>query len=369
MFRIFITAKALADAYLQDGSKSYEEQSEWFHILRKQREIYTIGYFIPSSDVFMEDDLSDSGIIAKMASACGINIIPADEYLEDVKKDNSRVYDYPNAAFFLDVAPEVAEEIQKEYGVIFQSSSFGIDTSVFTEECIELEFKQGNEVSGGWEELFKVQSKVPSNALCVIDRYLFCYDGQKNKFKPGLINNGLDTIFLILKNALPSHFNCTYHFTVICDKNQITYHSFQTLQDILFKYVESISKDKGYPIFAQLIAIDDTKAKNTHSLTHNRQVISNYHKMDFSNGVNAIWLQGKKKAIYTQSLQGKLLYGTGLKHLISQCPVDSITITQNTAKTILQQWMSDQNAYVEHFLYADNKGNTSIKNIENRLFL
>ena len=139
----------------------------------------------------------------------------------------------------------------------------------------------------------------------------------------------------------------------------------------MFEKVKLISEDKGYSIFAQLIAIDDTKATNTHSLTHNRQVISNYHKMDFSNGVNAIWLngKGKEKAIYTQSLQGKLLYGTGLKHLISQCPVDSITITQNTAKTILQQWMSDQNTYIGHFLYADNKGNTSIQNFENRLFL
>lgn len=372
MFRIFITAKALADIYLKEKPKSYKEQSEWFHILLKQKEIFTTGYSIPSGDIIEEDDLTDSGIIAEMASAYNIKFTPSDEYLESVLNDNTKVYDYPNAAFFLDVTQEVANDIQDKFGVICQPAN-NVDTSVFTEECIRHVFEKNRPINGGWKELLEVQSRIPSNSMCIIDRYLFTYDGSENRNKrEELIYNGLDTIMLILNYVLPEKFSQTYHLTVICDREQIKNHLvFQTLQYELFRRVNIVAKRKGYPIFTQLIAVDCKQASYSAQLTHNRQIASNYHRMAFDNGINAIrfYYGANNSAEYTQTLQGELLYGTGLRHINSECPANSIATTQKAGNYIFTRWMSQKIEDFGHFLYADNLGNTSIRNFKNRFFI
>jgi len=372
MFSIFITAKALADVYLQEKPKSYKEQSEWFHILLKQKEIFTTGYSIPSGDIIEEDDLSDSGIIAEMASAYNIKFTPSDEYLESVLNDNAKVYDYPNAAFFLDVTQEVANDIQDKFGVICQPTNH-VDTSVFTEECIRHVFEKNRPVNGGWNELLEVQSQIPSNSMCIIDRFLFVYDGSENRNKrEELIYNGLDTVMLILNYALPEKFSQTYHLTVICDKDHIKNNlDFQALQKELFKRVNIVAERKGYPIFSQLIAVDRKQAPYSDKLTHNRQIVSNYHRMGFDNGINAIRLYygANNSAEYTQTIQGELLYDTGLKKVNSECPADTIHITQKDGNYIFSRWMSQKEEDFGHFLYADNLGNTSIKNFKNMFFI
>lgn len=378
MFRIYITAKALADVCLQEQSKTYSEQSAWFHILCKQKAIYTIGYTPPITETLMEDDLSDSGIITTMFAAYNINIIPKDRYIKAVLRDYSQVYQQPNAAFILDLSPAEAKKIQEEYGIICQSTSTPIDTSVFTEECVRFEFVNHRLVSGGWKELFEVPSSIPSNSLCIIDRFLFSNDGQNNSntgYETEVIYNGLDTLHLILHNALPPKFGNTYNVTIICEKKQIKNRLiFQTLQQKIFDIVYNISKLKGYSIFSQLIAIDGDVAKYSNSLTHNRQIISNYYKISFPNGVDAILFYNgsQNKAHFTQSVQGELLYCTGLRHPNSQCPEDSIAATQLAFKRVLQRW---KEAYEpghiyepDHYFYADNWGNSSILNFQNRLF-
>lgn len=372
MFRIYITAKNLVDTYLQEGGKDYAKQSEWFHILLKQKEIFTTGYADPLGDILEEDDISDSALIAEMSAAYNIRFIPSDKYIEEVKQDHSKVYNQPNAAFFIDVDKNIADKIQNAYGVVCQSVNSEIDTSIFTDECLRYEYVKGKAVNGGWQDLFEVQSKIPSNALCIIDRNLFVYDGQNNpnkRYNSEIIYNGLDTILMILNCALPKSFNETYHITIICEKKQIKNRLiFQTLQQELFSRVAMISKLKGYPILAQLIAVDDDLAKYTHPLTHNRQIISNYHRMFFLNGINAIrFYHGSEgKAEYTQTVQGELLYGSGLKHYKSECPEDAIRPIQDAMISVLRRW---NNSFEPgHYYYADNLGNSSIKNFTNRLF-
>lgn len=369
MFSIYITAEALADACLQELSKSYSEQSEWFRILRKQEKIYTLGYTPPTADVLSEDDFSYSGIIAGMCTAYNIQFEPADKYMISIKNDHSCVYEKPNAAFFLDISEAEAQKIQEEYGVICQSTEH-IDSSIFTEECERYDFVKNLPVKGGWGELFEVQAKVPSNALCIIDRFLFAYDGQNNphkSFSEEVIYNGLDTITLVLLNALPKIFGGTYHVTIVCDSKKIQ--NRQTLQQEVMNRISLISAKKGYPILANLIAINADKAPYTNSLTHNRQIISNYHNMVFENGINAIrFYHGSEcTAEYTQPVQGQLLYGTGLKWQNSECPVRSIDVTRMKFNEILKRWLKTYEQ--EHYYYADNLGNSSIRNFKNRLFL
>lgn len=371
MFRIYITAKALAEVCLQEQSKEYKDQSAWFRILCRQDEIYTIGYTPPSTDTIGEDDLSDSAIIAGMNAAYNINFIPKDGYIRAVKREHSNVYQQPNAAFFLDISDAEAQQIQDEYGVICQSVD-NIDASVFTEECVRFEFVKNKIVKGGWSDLFEVQSNIPSNSLCIIDRFLFAYDGQNNpnaEYSDEIIYNGLDTILLILAAALPNTFKNTYHVTIVCDKKQIKNRLiFQTLQQHLWDRVSVISHKKGYPIFAQLIAIDGEVASYTHRLTHNRQIISNYHRMFFLNGINAIRLYSGSAGMaeYQQTVQGELLYGAGLRHQNSECPVQSVESTQSAFKYVLRKWRTSYEP--DHYYYADNEGNSSIRNFKNRLF-
>jgi hypothetical protein len=93
--------------------------------------------------------------------------------------------------------------------------------------------------------------------------------------------------------------------------------------------------------------------------------------MGFPNGINAIrfYYGTNNSAEYTQTLQGELLYSTGLKHVNSECPADSIRTTQKAGNYIFTRWMSQREEDFSHFLYADNHGNTSIRNFKNRLFI
>ena len=42
MFKIFITARALAETCMNEGEKERKDQSKWFRVLARQRKIYTI---------------------------------------------------------------------------------------------------------------------------------------------------------------------------------------------------------------------------------------------------------------------------------------------------------------------------------------
>ena len=360
MFSIYISASALADTYLQESDKPFTEQSDWFKILRKQTEIFTYGY-VPVDDDF-EDGFSVSDILENLGRSYGILIKPADDYISQVLDNNQKVLDHPNAAFFLDIEAEKAQDIQSQYGVICQATD-SIDSKVFTKSCIGTNLVKDQETKKGWESILKIPTELPSNSLCIVDRFLFAEDG-KNKF--GYNTIGFDNISLILYYALPNSFNDEYHITIITDRNNIKSGIiFQTMSDKLIHLVNILAEKKGYPIKLEFLAIDvNNKAtKYTQPFIHNRQIFSNYYHINFPNGVNILYFKGGKSfAKYNQFIKGTLLYNDSLDYIESDPIISVIESYRKRFKEIIIDWKAGKD--VGYYSYADNRGNLGIKNLE-----
>lgn len=366
MFSIYISASALANAYLQEGEKPYKEQSEWFRVLRKQSRIYTYGY-TPTyenqdDNIDFESGFSLSHIIEELSISYDIPIIPADDYISSLLDNNQKALEKPNAAFFLDIDSNKAENIQKKYGVICQSTG-AIDSSVFTKSCIGVNFEKDTISQKGWAEIFKVPTELPSNTLCIIDRFLFTFDGQPNK--DGSLNKlGITNIAAILEHALPISFEGIYSVLIICDKKHIkNRYIFQTMSDELFRIVYKLSDKRRYRIKLQLLAIDGDEAPYTNSITHNRLVFSNYYQIIFLNGVNILYYKGGKTfSKYNQLIRGTLMYNGDLEYIESDPPISSIETVRKLLKKQVEKWHS--HVISNHFSYADSLGNFSITNLE-----
>lgn len=358
MFSIYISASALADIYLQESDKPFKEQSDWFKILRKQTEIFTYGY-VPVDNDF-EDGFSVSDILENLGRSYDILITPADDYISQVLVDNQTVLEHPNAAYFLDVETEQAHDIQQKYGVICQATD-SIDSTIFTKSCIGVNFVKYQESEKGWEVILKIPTELPSNSLCIIDRFLFAEDG-KNQYGDNSI--GFDNLSLILYYALPSSFSAEYHITIITDRNSIKNGLiFQTLSDKLIHLVNKLSEKRGYPIKLEFLAIDVENAKYTKSFIHNRQIFANYFNIKFDNGLNILdFKNGKGIAKFNQLIKGTLLYNDSLDYIESDPAVSSIDSYRKQLKTRISKWKKD--AEESPYSYADNYGNLGIKNFD-----
>ena len=370
MFGIYITASSLANTYLQEGNKSFELQSEWYRILRKQNFIYLSEY--NSNDVEYEDEdyLNNKELIDMFSQSAGnIDIKPADDKIQQILLDHSKVLDNPNAAYFLDIDPEEAKAIQDDFGVICQSVNVPVDTSVFTMPCIPINFQKDQVSVKGWDKILQEPAKLPSNSLCIIDRYLFCYEGDTVRGdKKNTI--GFDNLQLILLFALPEHYKGIYNVTIIFDGKAIgSGYDVDTLWQELCIRVDNIAKRKGYKINLQYLAIDVDAAGYTKEMTHNRQILSTYYKIQFDNGVNILYYVDGiyAKAKFTQKIQASVTYDNCLHFEEGDPTIMAMEVQRGLIRYCISKWKeSSRNSH--HYTYRDNNGNKDIKHFNLQSF-
>ena len=371
MFKVFITAKALADTCLNEGQKDLKEQSKWFRILSRQREIYTIGYTLNDAP-YDEGDFSDEAILYRAQSSLGFVLFPEDDYVSEIPANPESVLQQPSAAFYLDISPEEASKIQEEYGVICQSTDKPFDESCLTDEYEVYDMYKGGKAIP-WSTVFESVKKIPSNSLLIIDRNLFAYDGQLNKKDGKEKADGIYNTFFIMDNALPQTFNSTYHVTVLCEqkeenKNDESIYGiehFEKVSKSLFKFVSSLKRD--YPIIVEVIAFRK-RAYYYNELTHTRQVISNYYRVTAENGLNTTIYSEDMASYYSQQLTVQRLYSTGLRRDTVSTPADTVRRMHEDYNKFLKLLMATHYTN-EYYWYSCNNKGLTYQNYRNRLFL
>lgn len=392
MFRIYIPSRVLLDIYFAEGDMPEEKQSYFCRMIKRANTIFMTGVDLDNCGMFDERDASDAHFLQNMETKFQITLHNADKFIDEVKEDNSKVLEQPYAAFYIDgISPEEAAKIQEDYGVICQSADEKPNMDLFMEnmETYDLtKYHKDNINNQKWKDIFEVPHIVPSNAVCIIDRNLFAYDGEtyltevegeetlKCKYD-GLIN-----LQSILREALPTsfkgnHFDVTIFFEQDSFKGDF---SFEKLSNTIFGLISMLQRP--YQVRASVIAfrpcrrIGDNRispAKFYNEITHTRQIISSYYRISAENGLNTTMHDDNNagKSQYSQVLYSMLLFSSGLKRRGADPAAISINRLRIDVRRMIKHWR--ENPKTDEYMIACNYkpvgARYGVEDFQNRLFL
>ena len=356
MFRVFISAASLEKLCLEEMWKDQNKQNSWFLLLSKQNIIYL------DKNIYDEWEYSDA--LFTFSESYQIDFQHSTiNYNTLAKESPETLLDEPQGAFLLDIDKETAKSIQEKYGIICQSTEGLNECPLSSNECKFSLFRNMNNHS--WKELFEKGAKVPSNALIIVDRYIF---GWENKLKSGYID-GVENIKQIMKAVLPATLSCDYHVLILFDSSSSTdrYFELQKVAQQLEKYKTQVLK-RPYNIIIELFSV--TYKCANYDDTHNRKIISNYFIGSAEHLLKAFKNDGK--AICNQDLRIEFAYSHGL--------VDYSDSAISSINHFLKQFheMHEKGVYEyenatekasEYVVMCGTNTSSTVHDIQNRLIL
>lgn len=228
------------------------------------------------------------------------------------KEHPESVLDNPSSLYILNITQSEALGIQRRYGVMCLSSdnidiSPLIDVNDYFKPSVEKrKFK-------GWDRVLDSVEKLPSNALLLIDRYLFA---SRNKDR----GDGLINVRHILNELLPHEFGGSdYHVTIVFSVEDK--HSSYSFNEIASK-LNSIAHQlrTGYDIMVEVFGITDKCTLYDDS--HDRQIISNYYLVEASHKLAAF--NPEDKGTVSQSIIPWNLFTEESLNGKSSAPLESV---------------------------------------------
>ena len=358
MLEIYISDKTLEKIWVESRN------SNWGKIISKQGVVY-ISEEEPSR-------LLDKDGVLWQIEMSGIHLKPSTEYIQKIIDGTESISEKPFGVFILDIDPVQALKMQNENGVICMSSK-RINDDILTEVSPNYKFYEKDE-EGDWNEILQGVSNdvLPSNAVIVIDNYLFANDGRMQVGTPYEYTDsgGIKNIQSILDCIIPRKSSIDYHVLIVCEsdsiKNGLTFKDITTQLNKLKKELKK-TRDPGLNITCEIIAA--TKGSQYVSLAHNRRIISNYFIIDLLHKVNAFSDTGKSNC--EQCITINRLYSRGLKER-SDVPAKSHRIVINNYKKFISDWISailNDGRDITDYIFGQNGQEKSIIEIKNRLLV
>lgn len=264
----------------------------------------------------------------------GVNVYEKDNFLTRIKEDPKRIFDYPNDIFALD--KDSYAEISGSNGVML------LPNERFLKMPLNFNWEEILTSGDGfsWKSFFGrmmnnhpvLNYYLPSNALILIDRYLF------SDFDKGC-KNLLD----ILNSILPDNLNGSYHVLLVIDESAIkapqeygNFYDPQSKQLMIGTVITEINKkvikgvNKTYDIVLEVFTLDGAILKKKESEydeakkyarrlylneTHDRKLLSNYFVTTCTHGFQAVDFKknGETHANFGQTITFKGIY-TGIEN-------------------------------------------------------
>lgn len=236
---------------------------------------------------------------------------------ENFKTHPEEVLKNPSALYILDITPAEAVYIQNKYGVMCLSCenpdiSPLIDVNdYFKPSTKEIKFK-------GWDKVLDNIEMLPSNALILIDRYLFT---SRNKDK----GEGLGNVRKILDELLPEKYEGgDYHITIVF--NFEAKHPSFSFSDIVSKLNNIVHQLRpGYNFMLEVFCVMEKCCLYDDS--HDRQIISNYFFVEASHQLAAF--NDEDKGTVSQSITPWSLFTESSLNGESSAPLETIEQTIN----------------------------------------
>lgn len=373
MFKLFISESSLENFILDEQDKDVAQQDNWYKILQKQKVIYVLSDKNIDYSNLSTEQAQINPLFLLLQS--GKDFVDTTHYLNDIDNNPQRVLENPCGAFLLDIDKTKADDIQKKYGVICQSTG-SIDGSFWKSNVYNAHISiSKDEKDHSWNEFLKGINILPSNSLLVIDRYLFSYE---NDSKTSL-EDGIDNLFDILKAILPDTFSKSedYHILLIFDGKELnepknskclfgdeSIHSNDECFEKLAKTLMSKKKElnRNYNILFEIVSL--TSDNYGYADTHNRRILTNYCIIRADHLLKAF---KDNKGTCAQNIDSDTLFSTGIDKGKSDMPEKAHTDLLTSLKKALDYARGEA---APNYKYALNKNvGKSIKDLINRLFL
>ncbi|MDE6523054.1 MAG: hypothetical protein K2L17_09570 [Muribaculaceae bacterium] len=317
--------------------------------------------------------------------------------IDSIKSMQLETISDPFAIFILDVDSKKAQQISSKYNVICHPFKEDPKGCPLFQEGIETFISKGGK-GGSWSKAIPRYANVPSNALIIIDRYLFSPDGEyipKMKSKEITIQDAIDNVHEILDKALPLTHEGDFHILFVFDNinnSKGNESEFPQLFEELSKKLYKLRKKwkRPYTIHIETLSINwntlirnkDNKEeeskdlsklysdyKRLYSETHNRRILSNYYLIRVEHSFKA-FREGEN--LYTQTIW---LDWAGSKGIFSQRRSDipatslyhSIKMIRTIVDTINEYKL--KGGEVKYYFCQDDNPKKEITEILNRLIL
>lgn len=355
MFKVFISASSLERLCLNEMSLPLKERSNWFVLLSKQNVIYL------DKDIYSTWTLDDP--LFMFSQSFGITFKEAESNYNDVAANNPTSFlEHPHDAFLLDLNPEQAEDIKNKFGVMCQSTQDLSKCPIAESGC---HFNLVKNCRGhSWSELFADSSKIPSNSLIIVDRYLFGYEGRLHS---GYVD-GVNNIKQILSAALPQNISCDFNVLIIFDAESSTDHNFD-LDAVAseLEYYKTNDLRRPYNIDIELLSV--TSQCPRYEETHNRRVLSNYYIVYAEHLLKAFKQYGE--SMTTQKLNLDLSYSEGLRDRsdVPQKAIDNLVSKLQELFYSARYAIQNNTAICGEYTYYINGQLDKADHLKNRLLL
>lgn len=240
----------------------------------------------------------------------GVNIYPNQSYVDEARNNPAVRADHPNDVFLFD-SSQFDNPATNPYGVLAMSGnsidkkylirSWGVRLSVEKDD-------RGKTKLYSWKEILAPFHKVktpPSNAMVIVDRYLFSHVKRVDvDYK-----NGIRNVFAILKELLPDTFKGEYQVLLVFDPTKISNKA--TIADVTkgLQNIKKLIRPGKYVPTIELLPISVDYDQEIYSETHDRRIISNYFSIDASHGFSAILPSKMRKDDITYIGYGEATYG------------------------------------------------------------
>lgn len=355
MFKVFISASSLEKLCIDEMSLPSKEQSSWFILLTKQNVIYL------DKDICHDWSCEDPLFTFSQSYEISLKEAPVD-YNVGFDANPQNALNHPHDAFLLDIDQTKADAIQSQYGVVCQSTK-NLSYCAVSEKGCHFSLNKG-ENTHTWSELFADKERVPANALIIVDRYLFGYEGKlRSSYRDG-VNN----IKQILSNALPDNVNCDFHVLVIFDANSSTDLNFDI--DSVAKELEAYKVNalkRPYPVEIELFSVSSKNLQ--YGETHNRRILSNYYIVSADHLLKVFRSDGS--SITTQNLNLDYSFSEGLRDR-SDMPQKRIDYLVDKLKSLFSSACADiinGEAHSSEYIYYINGRLDTLGHLKNRLIL
>lgn len=357
MFKVYISTSSLEKICRTEMTKKLKDRNDWYLVLSNQSKLYTDKE---------NKDIEKNSVLFVFSQSADIQYCKSRiNYNEEVVENPRIVLNEPQGVFLLDISKEKANEIQKRYGVICQSTEDLEDCPLIIGNKKEL-FK--NKDNKKWRDLFNKIKFVPSNTLIFVDRYIFGFERKDiDDYKINIgYRDGLRNIKQILDSTLPTNLSCDYHVMILydntcCDMYFDEYKAIEELNNYVYTHW-------NYNVIVELYSINN-QCLNWED-THNRKLLSNYIIGTTEHGFKAFYKDGK--AIYTQTVNANSCYKNGLKDE-SDPDIEMlehlIEIFQAMHRDAIKAIENNEKNKDEYFIVSGKEEDTDVRNIKNRLIL
>jgi hypothetical protein len=202
---------------------------------------------------------------------------------ENIATDPGELLSTPRSIYFLDISQQAADEWQRDYGVMVQSSSHINDTILCNSFLRELAKDEVIEdaTSKGWKCLLNFEIP-PSNAVVIEDSFLLSTSTERVKGQD--VRIGQQNVIWLLDRLLPLAMKAEYHVMIVSEGTDLSEDARNRLADNLNTEIKNL---RSYTIHVEVIFLKS-------EFFHKRRLLMNYVNASCDKGFSVFRLSDEK---------------------------------------------------------------------------